>query len=387
MIVIGIITAITIIGIILIMGIYPIITAHTFIITINQASRSHHQEEYNHHRTIMADGNRALYDSLKRDGLYTKSYKEFVRQFADTEKQKRLYAMLNADKLYSRTADDFAKQFFTPIKRDSAIPQYKYKSTRDYSIEDRQTLLENMELERKFGEKYNDKNLYTRYAHINADEELKDLLVQNENKVDPYTLAGVISGEGLIDELVGSQSEFQTELKSISRAYSGESIGGFQTLGLDDFLNRYEELKKKGYTSLRMGEGETDQESIDTTFIPDQFESVNEKFERTRSVLFRSPKGAINAVSAYVRNIGDLVDKSGVKMTPEEREQLIYMGYNYGEGGLSQYLKKSKTAKEVIEKIKKERPQVYKHSLKRIAVANELRESGSFDPIEPTMSQ
>lgn len=321
----------------------------------------------------MAGGNRALYDALAKDRLYTKSYEEFQKQFSDPEKIKRLYTVMNADKVYTKPVDTFMLSFFEP----SNVPSYKYQSTRDYTTPNSTSLAENTALEKKFKEKHGDKNLWTRYAYINSDEQLKDLLTTNENQVDPYTLAGVISSEGLIDELVFAKSEDPNV--NVNDYYKGESISSAQTFGLDDFMRRHSELEQKGLTKLKLNMGEQDQASLDSSFLP-SFDFYNEKGEVTKPVRFMTPKAGINAVSSYVKNIENMVDSSGVKMTPEEKEFLVHVGYNFGEGGLRTYLKKSKTGKEVINKIKSERPQVYNNVRKRVIISQELRENASLEP-------
>lgn len=61
------------------------------------------------------DKNRALYDSLKQGGLYTKSYDEFKKQFSTPGKINMLHSVMQTDGHYTKSADEFAKQFFTPI--------------------------------------------------------------------------------------------------------------------------------------------------------------------------------------------------------------------------------------------------------------------------------
>ena len=55
---------------------------------------------------------RKLYDELYKSKRYTKTYKEFVRQFKTPFKQKKLYTSLNKDKLYTKSFIEFQDQFF-----------------------------------------------------------------------------------------------------------------------------------------------------------------------------------------------------------------------------------------------------------------------------------
>lgn len=341
----------------------------------------------------MSDKLRILWERLRADGYYSKSYDEFIFQFTKRpEDIEKLYSAMRSDNLYSKSVEDFKNNFFYPIKavKQSPIenikpPSQKYKGTRDYTKKDKQTLLENMQLEKEFEERYSNKNLWTNFAAINRDEYLKDMLVNNENKVDPNILAGIISAEGMGDDLhrVATRDrnnyipDFMKQPGNILDYVSyDEDISSTMMVGTDDWMNRYEEFKKKGLTKLEKGKDfRSETESLQDAFI-------NEKGEKMQPAWFKGPQAALNAVSAYVKNIEDIIADSKVKVTPQEKEQLLYIGYNYGENGLKKYLSTGNSGKDILNKIKAERPNVYRNSIKRVAVANKLREVGAFTPIK-----
>jgi hypothetical protein len=60
----------------------------------------------------MDEKNRALYDSLVKDGLYTKSYEDFNKQFAGHERIMTLFSAMRNDGHYTKTADDFKNSYF-----------------------------------------------------------------------------------------------------------------------------------------------------------------------------------------------------------------------------------------------------------------------------------
>ena len=69
----------------------------------------------------MAAGNKALYEQLNKDGLYTKSYEEFNKQFSTPEKLYTLYTTMKSDGFYTKPIEEFKKKFWdAPIK--STIP-------------------------------------------------------------------------------------------------------------------------------------------------------------------------------------------------------------------------------------------------------------------------
>lgn len=125
----------------------------------------------------MADKHRQLYDQLKAEGYYTKSYDEFVRQFANPEKLMRLHSLMQADGLYTKTVDDFKQQFFggfkQPEKEDiSIIP---VKDTRKIDLV----------TQKEVGDKSR--------LHTNIDSARARHIVRKakEHGIDPYTALAV----------------------------------------------------------------------------------------------------------------------------------------------------------------------------------------------------
>jgi len=323
----------------------------------------------------MSEKQYKLWKSLNEDGLYTKSYEDFRQQFSSPQKLYSLYTMMKSDGYYTKPIEDFQTQYW----EEPTATQNKYKTTRDYRTTDKEGIEENIKLEKKFAEKYGDKSLWTRYAYLNADEHLRDIIASNENKVDPYLMAGVVSAEGLVDQLYKTREE-DPNVRNVSDVFNDNSfpISGIETLGIDNFPVRHQEFLDKKLTSLEQIGVNWDEGNIGKYFrLGPTME--NEKGEEIRDTEFYSLQGGINAMSAYLKNIQGMVDDSGVVGTPEEKEFLIHVGYNYGEGGLKNYLRQSRRAKDVIEKIKSEKPAVYKNAMKRIIISKELRDSGSFE--------
>jgi hypothetical protein len=78
-----------------------------------------------------------LWEQLRNDGLYSKSYEDFTMQFSQPDAQNRLWKQLSADGLYSKGAQDFHKQFFfsgpstEPQVSDSALEAVSMEPTSD----------------------------------------------------------------------------------------------------------------------------------------------------------------------------------------------------------------------------------------------------------------
>ena len=59
----------------------------------------------------------ALYNKLSSDGLYTKSFDEFVAQFSEPSSQQALHEKLSSDGLYTKSYEEFQNQFFSEVKK------------------------------------------------------------------------------------------------------------------------------------------------------------------------------------------------------------------------------------------------------------------------------
>jgi hypothetical protein len=52
-----------------------------------------------------------LYDVLKRDGYYTKSFDEFVSQWEDSSYRDKVYGVVSRDGLYTKDKESFLAKY------------------------------------------------------------------------------------------------------------------------------------------------------------------------------------------------------------------------------------------------------------------------------------
>lgn len=130
----------------------------------------------------MQDKNRILYDRLKADGLYTKSYEEFKQQFATPQKLYSLYTLMKSDGYYTKTENEFKQQYWNlqPQPRE----RIKIEDTR--------------KVDRVTGEPLPD----TKKLHVEADTELVKTIVQKakQHNIDPYTALAIAHQETGLDD-------------------------------------------------------------------------------------------------------------------------------------------------------------------------------------------
>lgn len=126
----------------------------------------------------MESKHRTLYNRLKEEGLYTKSYSEFTRQFANPEKIVRLYNVMKQDGLYTRDADSFAGQFFQPILKATKEEDFSIIPIKDTRKVDSVT-----------GSDVPD----TSRLHANIDPTLAKHIIKKakEYDIDPYTALAI----------------------------------------------------------------------------------------------------------------------------------------------------------------------------------------------------
>jgi hypothetical protein len=136
----------------------------------------------------MDGNNKALYDSLVKDGYYTKSYEEFNAQFASHEKAMALFSAMQKDGNYTKTADDFKKSFFTLPGTDKAEQE---ATPTNIKIRDTR------QIDQLSGQPLKD----TAKFHANPDVNYIKQVVATARKhgVDPYTALAVNLAETKFD--------------------------------------------------------------------------------------------------------------------------------------------------------------------------------------------
>lgn len=121
--------------------------------------------------------NGKLYEQLKADGLYTRSYEEFQKQFSDPQKLYTLYSLMKSDGYYTKTMNEFKQQYWTlePQPRQ----RIKINDTRD--------------IDSVTGEKMLD----TKRLHVEADSELIKKIAKKakDHGIDPYTALAIAHQE------------------------------------------------------------------------------------------------------------------------------------------------------------------------------------------------
>lgn len=177
----------------------------------------------------MPDSHRKLYDQLKADGLYTKSYSDFVKQFSNPEKIMRLHQLMKADGLYTRTVDDFTKQFFSGVTiGQSEVPVIiPVKDTRIKDLVTQQSVSDKSRL------------------HVNIDSsQAKHIITKaKEYGIDPYTaLAMVYQETGFKEEY----SDNPFNLLSGGRLNPDTADQDFIDLSMQEMLDKQKLAERLG---------------------------------------------------------------------------------------------------------------------------------------------
>jgi hypothetical protein len=135
----------------------------------------------------MPDKHRELYNKLKGDGFYTKSYDEFVKQFSNPDKLVKLHTLMKQDGLYTKTVDDFKNQFFTPIQTTNA----------DSTIAPKIKLQDQRAVEKATGVPLSDKSRFN--AEVDSQYVKQVVATARKHGIDPYTALAVNLAETRFD--------------------------------------------------------------------------------------------------------------------------------------------------------------------------------------------
>ena len=70
-----------------------------------------------------------LFEVLKRDGYYTKSFEEFKEQYADESYREKIYEVMSRDKYYTKSRDEFFQQYSVGDNDVEVVKTPTYQST------------------------------------------------------------------------------------------------------------------------------------------------------------------------------------------------------------------------------------------------------------------
>jgi len=175
----------------------------------------------------MDNPNVALYDKLVGQGLYTKSYDEFRKQFSSHEKVAALFSAMQKDGHYTRSVDEFKRSFFAlPVEQ----PDYR-------SIEIRDT----RQVDPITGQPVPDTNR----LHVKADvQPLKHIITKaKEHGIDPYTALAIAHQETMFK---GEYSDNPFNLLSGGRLNPDTAGVDRVELSMQELTDKYAYAKKLG---------------------------------------------------------------------------------------------------------------------------------------------
>jgi hypothetical protein len=174
-----------------------------------------------------------------------------------------------------------------------------------------------------------------------------------------------------------------------SSSYRDFPVSGFAGVGLDHFGGNFQNLVKKGYLSPDFAK--RFQKTIMT----------NEKGEETQSGDFRSVEDALKAKAAMVKDSEDQISnyakRNNIQLSPKAKQFFTYVNYNAGEGNAQKmlmdyyksgalnddsYLNNRPTSGPNINANSWKQP--YDNVIRRIKMAQALKDEGYFDEETPT---
>jgi hypothetical protein len=127
--------------------------------------------------------NIGLYNKLKEQGLYTKSYEEFLTQFSGHERVAALFSALKSDGYYTKTEKEFKSKFFSHLPRTVEEVEVKVAAPKKVSIKDTRQVDAATGLPLKDTSKF----------HAEADiDHIKNVVISaRKHGINPYTALAV----------------------------------------------------------------------------------------------------------------------------------------------------------------------------------------------------
>jgi hypothetical protein len=156
------------------------------------------------------DQSEKLWNQLRTDGSYTRSYAEFLRQFSTPEKIERLHAIMASDGHYSRSVDEFKKQFFAKqISQEQQGEKEEFK---------RIPITDNRKIDTITGLPMTDTNR----MHGDVDSRYVKRIVEKakEYGIDPYTALAMNLQETRFEDKYSDNPFFVISLKDQEEADS-----------------------------------------------------------------------------------------------------------------------------------------------------------------------
>ena len=151
-----------------------------------------------------------LYNVLKRDGFYTKSFEEFQEQSEDPVYQERIYNVVSREKLFTKSKEEFVNKYFLK-KKDDSLPT----GEEEVMVSDT-TVVEEPGSSEPFVPETDEVVVPEEEVDFSPAEEQEDVEVQQIQEIPNRTFADRVDQDPFADQTVDfdyDESEVPTPIK------------------------------------------------------------------------------------------------------------------------------------------------------------------------------
>ncbi len=176
-----------------------------------------------------------LYNVLKRDGFYTKSFEEFETQSEDPEYQEKIYGVVSREKLFTKSKEDFLNKYFVKKKDDSLPTGEEEVMVSDTTVVEEPGSSEPSapEAEVDFG----------------PTEEQQDIEIQQIQEVPNRTFADRIDQ----DPFAGQTVDFSYDDSEVSTSTGEQATAIERTFGKNEFTDFFGDIYRAGAQGQAQG--------------------------------------------------------------------------------------------------------------------------------------
>jgi hypothetical protein len=184
-----------------------------------------------------------LYNVLKRDGFYTKSFEEFQTQSEDQEYQEKIYGVVSREGLFTKSKEDFLNKYFVKKKDDSLPTGEEEVMVSDTTVVEEPGSSEPSapEAEVDFG----------------PTEEQQDIEIQQIQEVPNRTFADKIDQ----DPFAGQTVDFSYDDSEVSTSTGEQATAIERTFGKNEFTDFFGDIYRAG--AQGQAQGATVDESLE----------------------------------------------------------------------------------------------------------------------------
>lgn len=184
-----------------------------------------------------------LYNVLKRDGFYTKSFEEFQEQSEDPVYQERIYNVVSREKLFTKSKEEFVNKYFLK-KKDDFLPT----GEEEVMVSDT-TVVEEPGSSEPFVPETDEVVVPEEEVDFSPAEEQEDVEVQQIQEIPNRTFADRVDQ----DPFAGQTVDFDYDESEVSTPIKEQDTAIERVFGKNEFTDFFGDIYRAGVQGQAQG--------------------------------------------------------------------------------------------------------------------------------------